>query len=62
MKRVRIQIDRKHAVLLIAGETVAIKVPKDAEVIELRLERPANQRMGDSFAKICDVVFNGRPA
>lgn len=56
---VKLQIDAAHSHKLARGEPVTIKVPKGATKIELRLKRSARD---DSFAKICDVVFNGRPA
>lgn len=61
MKRVKVKIDVEHTLDLIAGEPIAIKVPKGAEILELlpaRLPRGAR----DSFAHVCDVFLNGRPA
>jgi hypothetical protein len=58
MKRVKVQIDPAHSRKLIAGDAIAIKVPKGAEAIEIRLATVPR----DSFAKVIDVFFNGRPA
>lgn len=55
----KLQIDTKHATELIRGKAIAIKIPKDTEVIELRLAGPYNP---DSFAKLMDVFVNGRSA
>jgi hypothetical protein len=58
MKRIKVQIDLQHSRKLLTGDVVAIKVPKDAQVIELRLAPiPDNY-----LAKCMDVFFNGRPA
>jgi hypothetical protein len=58
VKRTKIQIDAAHSRKLVIGQPIAIKVPRGAEIIELRLtKQPA-----DSFAKLVDVFFNGRPA
>lgn len=42
------------------GETIAIKVPPNTSVLQLRLAMVA--QTPDSFAKVLDVFFNGREA
>jgi hypothetical protein len=59
MKRIKIQIDEAHTVQIVSGRAIAIKVPKGADVIELKLSPAVVQ---DSFAKLVDVFFNGRKA
>lgn len=59
MKRIKIQIDQAHSLNLLRGQSIAIKVPAGAGVIQLRLTKPVEP---DSFAKVLDVFFNGRPA
>ena len=59
MGRTRLQIDTEHATKLIRGESIAVKVPRDTDVLEIRLAKPYD---GDSFAKLVDVFFNGRSA
>jgi len=59
MKRAKVRIDSAHSRKLIEGKPIAIKVPKGADVIELRLLLVDRD---DSFAKLVDVFFNGRPA
>ena len=59
LTRAKLYIDAPHAAQLVRGKAIAIKVPKGAEVLELRLAEPPRP---DSFAKLCDVFFNGRQA
>ena len=56
--KVKIQIDLKHSMALVSGKPIAIKVPKNATIVQIRLT-PVRD---DSFAKVLDVFFNGRPA
>jgi hypothetical protein len=58
---VKLQIDAAHSQKLVRGKPVTIKVPVGAKQIELRLSHSDPAKL-DSFAKICDVFFNGRPA
>jgi len=60
MKRPTIQIDQEHTRKLLRGETIAIKIPSNTPVLQLRLYNHGEPT--DSFAKILDVFFNGRPA
>jgi hypothetical protein len=59
MKRAKVSIDVPHSQKLLEGKAVAIKVPPGAQVIELRLAAASDKF---SFAQLCDVFFNGRPA
>jgi hypothetical protein len=59
--RVKLQIDAAHSRRLVRGEPVTIKVPLGAKLVQLRLTHIDPEKL-DSFAKICDVFFNGRPA
>lgn len=56
-KRVTVRIDKAHSVKLISGETIAIKVPKGTEVLQLELAESRNY-----VAEWMDVFFNGRKA
>lgn len=58
----RLKIDREHSLKLLMGQPVTIKVPPNAARLELRLDLAKSPRHDDSFAKICDVFFNGRRA
>lgn len=64
-KRIKIGINAEHAKKLMAGQSIGIKVPSGAEVVELSFSFPVT-RGGDSLfdgiAKTMDVFFNGRPA
>ncbi len=60
--RVKLSIDAAHSRKLLRGDPVVIKVPKHATELQLRLAHFRTREQQDSFAKICDVVFNGRPA
>jgi hypothetical protein len=57
--KVTVRIDEEHSMKLITGKTVSIRVPKDADVIELKL---MHQRSNNTLAKVIDVFFNCRPA
>jgi hypothetical protein len=57
VKRVKVQIDEKHTRELLAGKPIAIRIPADAQVLEIR-----TATFPDRFAKLLDVFFNGRPA
>lgn len=61
MTRAKIKIDAAHSLRLMYGKPVAIRIPRGATVLELRLA-PQAKNFEDSFAKICDVVLNGRRA
>lgn len=61
MKRAKVRIDKEHTLRLMAGKPIAIKVPEGADVIQLELAQVAGAAP-DSWAKLCDVFFNGRPA
>ena len=58
---VKLKIDAAHSERLVRGKAVTIKVPLGAKLIELRLSHSDPAKL-DSFAKLCDVFFNGRPA
>lgn len=58
-KRVTVKIDRKHSLQLLHGDSITIKVPKDATELTLQLMTPERE---SSMAEIMDVFFNGRPA
>jgi len=60
VKRLTIVIDEAHSLQLMRGESIAIKVPPNTPVLQLRLATLASTP--DSFAKVLDVFFNGRPA
>ncbi len=54
-----IRIDREHTRKLLAGETVAIKVPAGCTVLRLKLDVPEGEHTA-GLAKVLDVFFNGR--
>ncbi len=57
----KLRIDAAHSRKLVRGEAVTIKIPLGTRPLELHLSHRDPEQL-DSFAKICDVVFNGRPA
>lgn len=61
MKRVKIRLDVPHTLELMAGNPIAIKIPKGAEVLELQPAK-IEKSFQSELVKLCDVVFNGRPA
>ncbi len=60
-ERLKLRIDAAHSLKLVRGEPVVVKVPMGTRQVELRLSHAEPEKL-DSFAKICDVFFNGRPA
>jgi hypothetical protein len=60
-ERLKLRIDAAHSRKLMRGEAVTVKVPMGTRQVELRLSHVDPVRL-DSFAKLCDVFFNGRPA
>lgn len=61
MDRAKLRIDAAHSRKLVRGEAVTIKVPLGAKLITLRLSHASPSAL-DSFVKLTDVFFNGRPA
>lgn len=57
-----LRIDREHSLRLLAGQAVTVKVPANAKTVSFMLDLPKGTSSLDSFAHICDVVFNGRKA
>lgn len=60
----KLRIDPNHALKLMRGDKITIKVPKGAEAVELHLAMlpfPLKQERNE-WAEIVDVFFNGRPA
>lgn len=64
LKTVTVRIDANHAAQLLAGRTVAIKVPDGADILEIVAEPlPASAApIFHGLAKLADVFFNGRKA
>ena len=62
-KRVAVRLDRKHSWALLSGQSVTIKVPKDADELTIQMSDVAGQPQRESsFAELLDVFFNGRRA
>lgn len=56
--KAQVLIDEKRARMLLDGKVLTVRIPVNATSLQIRLQKPES----DSFAKILDVFFNGRPA
>jgi len=62
MVTLKIRIDRKHTLDLLAGRDVTIKIPAGTEAVNLIMDAPEIKTSMDGLAKCLDVFFNGRKA
>lgn len=63
MKRHKVRLDAKHALDIVRGKPIALKIPAGCEVLEIHVERQKDDRQtSTSVERLADILFNGRPA